>query len=96
MNAKQFPLITLKSKSVQKVSDQQYTVTGDLTFQVVTKPVTVQPNITGQSKRPRGEVRTSAEVHCTVKRSERCEVRVAGVGRRWELTVAVEAVRISN
>jgi polyisoprenoid-binding protein YceI len=81
VNAKQFPLITLKRKSVKKVSNRQYTVFGDLTFLGATKPVTVQANITGQGKRPQGEVRTGAEAHCTVKRSEQCEVRFAG---RWE------------
>ena len=59
MNAKQFPLITLKTKSVKKVSNRQYTVFGDLTFLGVTKPVTVQANITGQGKGPHGEVRTA-------------------------------------
>jgi polyisoprenoid-binding protein YceI len=50
VNAKQFPLITLKRKSVQKVSNRQYTVFGDLTFLGVTKPVTVQANVTGQGQ----------------------------------------------
>jgi polyisoprenoid-binding protein YceI len=63
LNVKQFPVVTFKSKSVQKVSDQQYTVTGDLTFHGATKPMTVQANITGQGKGPKGEVRTGAEIH---------------------------------
>ena len=45
--------------------------------------MTVQANITGQGKGPKGEVRTGTEVHCTVKRSE-YDVK---------LTVAVEGVR---
>ncbi|MGA8657287.1 MAG: YceI family protein, partial [Chthoniobacterales bacterium] len=54
LNVKQFPLVTFKSTSVQKVSDQQYTVTGDLTLHGVTKPVTVQATIIGQGKGPKG------------------------------------------
>jgi polyisoprenoid-binding protein YceI len=37
LDVKQFPLITFKSKSVQKVNDLQYDATGDLTFHGVTK-----------------------------------------------------------
>jgi polyisoprenoid-binding protein YceI len=94
LNAKQFPLITFKSTSVQKVSDQQYTVTGDLTFHGVTKPVTVQANITGQGKGPKGELRTGAEVDFTVKRSEYdVKYGLPALGDSVELTVAVEGVR---
>jgi polyisoprenoid-binding protein YceI len=94
LNAKQFPLITFKSTSVQKVSDQQYTVTGDLTFHGVTKPVTVQANITGQGKGPKGELRTGVEVHFTVKRSEYdVKYGLPALGDDVKMTVAVEGVR---
>ena len=94
LNAKQFPLITFKSTSVQKVSDQQYTVTGGLTFHGVTKPVTVQANITGQGKGPKGEVRTGAEVHFVVKRSAYdVKYGLPALGDDVEMTVAVEGVR---
>lgn len=39
LDAKQFPTITFQSKSVEKVSDTQYKVTGDLTLRGVTKSV---------------------------------------------------------
>jgi polyisoprenoid-binding protein YceI len=60
LNVKQFPVATFKSESVQKVADQQYTVTGELTFHGVTKPLTVQANIIGQGKGPKGELLTGA------------------------------------
>jgi polyisoprenoid-binding protein YceI len=88
LNVKQFPLVTFKSTSVQKVSDQQYTVTGDLTFQGVTKPVTVQANIIGQGQGPKGEVLAGAEVHFTVKRSEYdVKYGLPALGDDVELTV---------
>jgi len=94
LNAKQFPLITFKSTSVQKVSDQQYAVTGDLTFHGVTKPVTVQANITGQGKGAKGEMRTGAEVHFVVKRSEYdVKYGLPALGNDVQMTVAVEGVR---
>ena len=94
LNAKQFPLITFKSTSVQKVSDQQYAVTGDLTFHGVTKPVAVQANITGEGKGPKGEMRTGAEVHFVVKRSEYdVKYGLPALGDDVQMTVAVEGVR---
>jgi polyisoprenoid-binding protein YceI len=90
LNVKQFPLVTFKSTSVQKVSDQQYTVTGDLTFHGVTKPVTVQANIIGQGKGPKGEVLAGAEIHFTIKRSEYgVKYGLPALGDDVELTVAV-------
>lgn len=94
LNVKQFPLITFKSTSVQKVSDQQYAITGDLMFHGVTKPVTVQANITGEGKGPKGEVRAGAEVHFVVKRSEYdVKYGLPALGDDVDMTVAVEGVR---
>ena len=94
LNVKQFPAVTFKSKSVQKVTDQQYTVTGDLTFHGVTKPLTVQANIVGQGKDPKGELLIGAEVHFTLKRSEYgVNYGLPGIGDDVELTVAVGGVR---
>jgi polyisoprenoid-binding protein YceI len=90
LNVKQFPLITFKSTSVQKVNDQQYTVTGDLTLHGVTKPVTVQVNIIGQGKGPKGDVQAGVETHFTVKRSEYdVKYGLPALGDDVELTVAV-------
>ena len=94
LNVKQFPAVTFKSKSVQKVTDQQYTVTGDLTFHGVTKPLTVQANIIGQGKGVKGESLIGAEVHFTIKRSEYgVHYGLPVVGDDVELTVAVGGAR---
>ena len=94
LNTKQFPLVTFKSTSVQKLSDQLYSVTGDLTFHGVTKPVTVQANIIGQGKGPKGEVLAGVEVHFTVKRSEYgVKYGLPALGDDVEMTVAVEGGR---
>ena len=70
LNVKNFPLITFKSKSVQKVNDQQYNLTGDLTFHGVTKPLTIHANLISQGKGPNREMRTGADIHLMIKRSE--------------------------
>jgi polyisoprenoid-binding protein YceI len=94
LNVQQFPVVTFKSKSVQKVTDQQYTMTGDLTFHGVTKPLTVQANIIGQGKSPKGELLTGVEFHFTLKRSEYgVNYGLPGIGDDVELTVAVGGVR---
>ncbi|MGA8482561.1 MAG: YceI family protein [Chthoniobacterales bacterium] len=94
LNVKQFPVVTFKSKSVQKVTDQQYTVTGDLTFHGVTKPLTVQANIIGQGKSMKGESLTGVEFHFTLKRSEYgVNYGLPGIGDDVDLTVAVGGVR---
>ena len=94
LNVKQFPTVTFKSKSVQKVTDQQYTVAGDLTFHGVTKPLTVQANVVGQGKGPKGEMLMGAEIHFAIKRSEYgVNYGVPALGDDVELTVAVGCVR---
>jgi polyisoprenoid-binding protein YceI len=70
LNVKTFPLITFKSKSVQKVNDQQYNLTGDLTFHGVTKPLTIHANLISQGKGPNREMRAGADIHLMIKRSE--------------------------
>ena len=94
LNVKQFPAVTFKSTSVQKVTDQQYTVTGDLTFHGVTKPLTVQANVVGQGKDPKGEMQAGLEIHFAVKRSEYgLNYGLPALGDDVELTVAVACVR---
>ena len=94
LNVKQFPAVTFKSTSVQKVTDQQYSVTGDLTFHGVTKPLTVQANVVGQGKDPKGEMQAGLEIHFAVKRSEYgVNYGLPALGDDVELTVAVACVR---
>lgn len=38
-------IVTFKSKSVEKVNDRQYSVTGELTFHGVTKPLTIHAKL---------------------------------------------------
>lgn len=70
LNVKQFRLITFRSKSVQKVNNQQYTVAGDLMFHGVTKPLTLLATLTGQGTSLKGELHTGADIHLIIKLSE--------------------------
>ena len=70
-NAKQFPTISFKSKSVQSSGENMYTVAGELTLHGVTKPITVQMEFVGQGdKGPRFGYRAGFDVTFTIKRSD--------------------------
>ena len=58
LDVEKFPLITFKNTSAQKVNDQQYDLTGDLTFHGVTKQLTLRSNLIGQSKNSKGTAPT--------------------------------------
>ena len=70
-NAKEFPTISFKSKSVQSSGENMYTVSGDLMLHGVTKPITVQMEFVGQGdKGPRFGYRAGFDVTFTIKRSD--------------------------
>ena len=68
-NAKQFPTITFKSKSVTKVGPV-YDVAGDLTLHGVTRPVIFKVNVSGMGKGMRGEFIAGLEASTSIKRSD--------------------------
>ena len=70
LDVEKFPLIIFKSTAAQRVNDQEYTLTGDLTFHGVTKPLTLRSNPVGQSKDSKGESQTGSDIYLVIKRSE--------------------------
>ena len=68
-NAKQFPDITFKSKSVKKKSGNVYQVTGELTLHGVTKPITVDLEHIG-TKNTRMGRRSGFHTTFSISRSE--------------------------
>ena len=70
LDVEKFPLITFKSASAQRVNDQQYALTGDLTFHGVTKTLTLRSNPVGHSKDSKGESPTGSDIYLVIKRSE--------------------------
>ena len=53
-NAEKFPQITFKGSSIEKVSENNYKITGDLTIRDVTKKVTWDAALNGTLKSTRG------------------------------------------
>ena len=70
LDVEKFPLITFKNTSAERVNDQQYNLTGDLTFHGVTKHLTLRSNLIGQSKDSKGQSRTGSDIYLVIKRSE--------------------------
>ncbi len=68
-NAKQFPMIVFKSKSVEASGDK-YKVTGELMLHGVTKPLALEFKRGADAKGMEGEIRGGGQAHFTFKRSD--------------------------
>ena len=66
----EFPTITFTSTSAEKVSDDVYRVTGDLTIRGVTKSVSVDFEFTGAAQDPFGNLRLGFEGETTLNRKD--------------------------
>ena len=65
-----YPEITFRSTAVERVSDTEYRVTGDLTIKGTTKPVTIDFEYTGAATDPFGNQRIGFEGSTTVNRKD--------------------------
>jgi polyisoprenoid-binding protein YceI len=90
------PTMSFKSTSVQKISDNQAKVTGDLTIRGVTKPLTLDITYNGQAKSPWGM--TSAGFSATGKLNRKAfglewnvALETGGVLVGEEVSIAIEA-----
>lgn len=64
------PQITFTSTSVEKVDDEHYRVTGDLTIKGTSKPVSIDFEYAGAAKDPYGNIRLGFEGSTTVNRRD--------------------------
>lgn len=69
-NVKQFPTITLKSKSVKKVGEGKFEVKADLNLRGVTKPVSFVWNHFKTGEDPWKNTRTGGETEFKIKRTD--------------------------
>ena len=93
-NAGEYPLVSFKSKSVKKLSEDTYGVSGDLTLLGKTRPITVEVHATGAGKDPWGGFRRGFETSFSIKRSEfGMGFMMGGVSDEVNLTVSVEGIR---
>ncbi len=76
-NAGKFPKITFVSTGIEKNSDNEFKLTGDLTLRDVTKPVTLDVEYNGTITDPWGQVKAGFEITGKVNRKE--------FGLKWEV-----------
>lgn len=90
-SVKEFPSITFKSKSFSKgTGENTFSVTGDLTFRGVTKPVTATLEHTGSGAGPKpGVTLQGFESRFTFKRSDFGAAYLAGKGLSDEVHMIV-------
>jgi polyisoprenoid-binding protein YceI len=92
-NAKQFPVITFKSKKVEGSGDT-YKVVGDFTLHGVTKPLTLEIKKVGEGKGIEDEIRGGGETHFTIKRSDHGMSFMQGpVGDEINIVVSLEGIK---
>ncbi len=98
-DAPNHPKITFKSTRIERKSDDEYLVTGDLTIRGVTKEVTLDVEWSGTSKNPYGKTVAGLSARGTINRKDfgvnfnaLLETGGVAVGEKVKLEVEVEAV----
>jgi polyisoprenoid-binding protein YceI len=70
-DAAQYPLMTFQGTQVEKESDSEFKVTGNLTLHGVTKPVVLKvEDVSAEAKDPWGGARIGATAKTKIKRSD--------------------------
>jgi len=100
-NSRQFPTITFKSTGVEHVSEDTYTLSGDLTLMGETKPVTAEFEWLGTGTGPGGNAIGGFEARFSIKRSDFGMSKYlapdgsdsGGLGNNVDLIVSVEAAK---
>lgn len=86
--AEKYPKITFKSTKVERVSGEEFKVTGDLTMHGVTKQVTLDSEYTGQIKDTWGNLRTGLSANTTINRKD--------FGLNWNVALESGGVMVSE
>ena len=82
------PEMTFTSTSISKVSDQKYTVNGDLTIRGVTKPIALEATVEALMKDPWGNTKVIASAKGKINRKE--------WGLNWNAALEAGAVLVSE
>lgn len=95
-NVKQFPTITLKSKSIKKIEGNKYEVTADLTMRGVTKPITFTFVQGTMGNDPFGNFKTGGDATLMVKRSDfgmNYMSKPGEIGDNVEMMISMEGIK---
>ncbi len=84
----QYPTLTFKSTNVEKISDENFKVTGDLTMHGVTKPVVLDVEYGGQGKSPFGYTAAGFTAKTSLNRKD--------FGLNWNVAMEAGGVMVSE
>lgn len=88
-----YPTITFKSAKFRSTGPNKYSVDGNLTIHGVTKPVTLEVNVTPAIKDPKGNERRGAEATTKISRKDfGVSGSPGGVGDEVQVLIDFEAV----
>jgi polyisoprenoid-binding protein YceI len=93
-NAAKYPSISFKSKTVKKLDNNIFEISGDLSLLGKTRPITLKARQTGAGKDPWGNHRRGFEANFTIKRSDfGMDFMMGALSDEVNLTVSVEGIR---
>ncbi len=88
LDAPRHPEITFVSTAIEQLDDSHFRVTGDLTIKDVTRPVTVDLELTGAAVDPFGNQRIGFEGSATINRKD--------FGVNWNVALEAGGVLVSE
>lgn len=83
-----YPTITFKSTGAQRLSDDTYRLSGDLTIRDTTRPVTIDFEFTGAVRDPFGQLRLGFEGQVVVNRRD--------FGLNWNMALDAGGLLVSE
>ncbi|PZX60696.1 YceI family protein [Hydrotalea sandarakina] len=86
--AEKFPKLTFKSTAIQKLDEETYNLTGNLTIRDVTKPVTLKVTYGGQIIDPWGQTKLGFEIEGKINRKD--------FGLTWSATTETGGIVVSD
>lgn len=87
-NAEKYPKLKFVSKSIKKVDDENYKVSGDLTLRDVTKSITLDAVYGGTVKNPYGKIVAGFEITGNINRKE--------FGLKWHAATEAGQIVVSD
>ncbi len=88
LDVEQYPTLTFKSTRVERVSDEEYRVTGNLTIHGVTKEVILDAEYTGQNTDPYRNKRAGLSATGTINRKD--------FGLNWNVALEAGGVLVGD
>jgi polyisoprenoid-binding protein YceI len=99
-DVEKFPKLGFESTQIEKLTDDQYRVTGDLTMHGVTRPVVLEAESLGGGKDPWGHQRIGFAAKTTINRkdfgltwNQALETGGLLVGEKIEISLDVQAIK---